>query len=225
MANKNRIPQPIPSIADTVIWPPLPLTAEQLAEKWQPGAILHCNNSNTFSRLIIKSLTQWQRRLVRRAGIPWKGVRAYASHDAICCYMAGYMGFGEMLARSGGTWTSLEQYQRKIASGESICWLLWPSEAKPVDGTRAGNNWYLYGACSPYDYLAFFRLFIKALFFEVSDKAAGWKWAHWCTESVKDCWLHAGFNIYDTKNPTPLTTDHRCGFNWSATHKINLEVL
>jgi len=215
-----------PLALDTEIWPPLPLSADELQDKWRAGAILHVAGTNTLSRYIIECLTKWQKRTMWENGLNDDSVKCYGSHDAICVMKNRQKGVGEMSAKYGkGIWLPLEDYMKQINDKKVKCWLLYPVGANEQQGKAAAWNWFQYGFNQPYDYLAFVRLFIKSVLMDISDKAAGWEWAYWCTESVAKCWDATGVIVYGKQNPTPLTTEHRCGFNWSPKHEITLEVL
>lgn len=206
--------------------PPPPLCSGDLEVKWKEGAILHCATETTGGKYIRKCLTKWQKRILKDAGLDESSAKAFASHDAICTYKDYEKGIGEMSAKYGrGVWTPLEDYKNKIIHGEATCWYLWPIGATDRQGWQVANDWWSNGKGKPYDYAAFIRLFIKSTFMDVFDSAAGWKWADWCTENVADLWSKTGKDPYQTTNPTPLTSDHRAGWNWSKTGLITLEAL
>jgi len=67
---------------------------------------------------------------------------------------------------------------------------------------------------SHYDYLAYGRLILKRIFGDVWKRAAGWRWAWWCTEGTRDMWIKPKqitreIDPWKKSNPTPLTTEHR----------------
>jgi len=209
---------------------PIPLCSGEVDTKWQEGAILHCRGNKT----IRKCLTKWQRRLLEENDLPCKTSQAYGTHDAVCCYKDGHKGFGEMsIDARQGIWTPIEEYQADIIHGKVILWYLWPIGATARHGKEAAAAWsQLEG--KPYDFSALPRLYIKCVFMDwqdwpwpfsiVGDWQAGKKFAWYCTESVKESWEPI-FPIYHKTNPTPLTTEHRAGWNWSKGGLITLRAL
>jgi hypothetical protein len=62
----------------------------------------------------------------------------------------------------------------------------------------------------PYDFGAYPRLFAKAILGDLCQRAAGWEWAWYCTESCRDAWRNgAGVDPWQKNNPTPRTTEKR----------------
>lgn len=210
--------------------PPPPLSSGDIFTHWKEGAILH----SLGCKVIEHGLVRWQRRLQKEAGLPYKRVKVFGTHDAICVYKCGVKGFGEMLASARrGVWTPVTEYQRKIVYGEAVCRYLWPIGATEEQGTLAAARWSKHEG-KMYDFPAFFRLLVKAYALDLQDWPwpfswlgkwqAGSRWMWYCTESVNDCWKDL-VDVYGKTNPTPLTTEHRAGWNYSRSGRITLKTL
>jgi hypothetical protein len=79
-----------------------------------------------------------------------------------------------------------------------------------VSGMLAAYWWLQNVKGKKYDFAAYPRLFLKSIFGDICQAAAGWEWAWYCTESCRDAWRNgAGIDPYQKNNPTPRTTEKR----------------
>lgn len=190
-----------------------PLDSDTFLRLAQPGMIIHsCRPSGTGSRLILWALNQWETRLCREYGLPKARVRG--SHDAMVILhpVLKRLVVGESLAGHGAVLTPIEDYVAAIRTGVVEAWLFEVDGATADDGIKAGNAFCNYVLDTPYDYMAYPRLLCKAILGDRWPKVAGWEWAHWCTEGLAAAWGRAGFDPWQTINPTPLTTEHVAGW-------------
>jgi hypothetical protein len=100
--------------------------------------------------------------------------------------------------------------------------------ANKEDHAKAAAWWMAHVQNSPYDWMAFPRLLLKAIFGDWFPKAAGKEWANWCTEGWANAWKHgAGIDVWGKTNPTPGTTDKRleAGRFEDVTREMFVEVL
>lgn len=159
-----------------------------------PGDILHTCCKGAYSAAI--------RRVIGSKG----------SHDALFVYHLGQWWVGEIIV-GGGRLTPLEKYSKLMAAGKCTTAVLRMPDAQPED-RLAAQKWFIKNILgAPYDMLAIARLGIKYLFGNWSKRAAGWEWAWYCTESVRDAWskpsLSKNFDVWVKNNPTPRTTEKR----------------
>lgn len=84
------------------------------------------------------------------------------------------------------------------------------SSVDDIHGMLAAYWWLQNVNGKPYDFGAYPRLFTKAILGDICQRAAGWEWAWYCTESCRDAWRNgAGIDPYTKNNPTPRTTEKR----------------
>lgn len=162
----------------------------------RPGLVLNMSSRSWYGRLIRLVLA---RSWAERAKCP--------NHDALVVEWEGKLWVGDTqppVARL----TSLESYERDLASGKIYRLRVLAVAGACQAEERAASRWWLDNARNrPYDYMAFPRLLWKALVGDWWKRAAGWEWAHWCTEGVADAWRKgAKRDPWMKLNPTPLTT-------------------
>jgi len=107
--------------------------------------------------------------------------------------------------------TPFIEYERKLAAGEIRNLQLF--EVHEIDRPRQALAalWWVENVLGhKYDWPAFFRLSLKAVFGDWFPQAAGCSWKWWCTEGIKDAFAkRACWNFYANENPTPYTTIKR----------------
>ena len=150
-------------------------------------------------------------------GWTWKLIRhvlgSWGDHNAPILERYGELVIGD--AKPGGAeTTTLEKYQDEIDKGEievrvyDIPFVSFPER-------HWASAWWLNNVDgSPYDYMAFPRLILKALFGDWIPAAAGWEWAWWCTESCRDMYIEPRqitreIDPLGNENPTPRTVENR----------------
>jgi len=133
----------------------------------------------------------------------------WADHDAPLLMKGGKMYVGD--ARPGGAvLTPLGEYERMVLSGDIEVRVCRVPGLTTYDRLNANAWWQENVLHSRYDYLAYPRLFLKAIFGDVFKRAAGWEWAWYCTEGCKDMFYNTmGKSPWGTNNPTPGTTGKR----------------
>lgn len=154
-----------------------------------PGDILHVRGNSLFpSKAIRHMLGSW------------------GNHDAIVVSFNGRLRIGET-APPWSRLLELDDYNRDIESGKIQVRVYRVPSATDVDRFRAGEWWIDHVQGRFYDFMAYPRLIAKCLIGDLWKKAAGWKWANWCTEGVFLAWACRGVTIWPTNNPTPLHTE------------------
>lgn len=132
------------------------------------------------------------------------------THNGIIVEYDGQLWVGESVAPKSKR-TPLAEYERQLSAGEIRNLQLF--EVCEISRIRQGMaaKWWTNNVLNEaYDWPAFFRLSLKAIFGDWFSHAAGLQWAHWCTEGVKDAYaIGAAYNFYENENPTPYTTIKR----------------
>ena len=132
------------------------------------------------------------------------------SHDWIIVEHDEQLWIGESVSPKSKR-TPLVEYEKMLADGEIRNLQLF--EVRGISRTRqemAARWWTDNVLNEAYDWPAFFRLALKAVFGDILPWAAGCKWKHWCTEGIKDAYaIGAEYDFYKNENPTPLTTIKR----------------
>jgi len=107
--------------------------------------------------------------------------------------------------------TPLSEYESDIASGKR--WnlqLFVPRDCGRTDQARAAAYWTANIRNRPYDWPAFGRLTLKAIFGDWFKCAAGLEWANWCSEGVGEAYRKgAKYDVFENNNPTPVTVIKR----------------
>jgi hypothetical protein len=132
------------------------------------------------------------------------------SHSWIIVEHDGQLWIGESVNPKSKR-TPLTEYERRLAAGEIRNLQLF--EVLNISRMRQGMaaDWWTDNILNEaYDWPAYFRLTLKAIFGDIFPWAAGLTWAAWCTEGVKDAYAKgACYDVYENENPTPLTTIKR----------------
>jgi hypothetical protein len=109
--------------------------------------------------------------------------------------------------------TELNEYEADIAAGQR--WNLQifrPVKCDAYQQERAAAWWVANRRGRLYDWPAFPRLALKAVFGDIFPCAAGLEWSDWCTESVMLAYRDgAKCDNFHNANPTPLTVIKRWG--------------
>jgi hypothetical protein len=178
----------------------------------QSGMILHVRSYTTFGRLIRKALN-----------VKKPSPRCWGNHDGIIIESNGqfYSGDSEPFVAK---LTPISHYERNINLGKCECKIYRLKDtSRPALGQQAATYWIDNVCSTPYDFIAFIRLFIKATVGDLSnskygflrrlgEKSAGLTWANWCTEGVAESFDKVtGGMIYGKTNPTPYITEKRVG--------------
>ena len=157
----------------------------------QSGDILHVRNAHFIGRAI------------RRA------IGSLGNHNAIFVRPENTLCIGE------STWprsrcTDLSDYDARIATGATQAIVLRPTGATLAQGSLAAAWWLRNAQGRPYDLGAYPRLLLKSVLGDICQRAAGWQWAWYCTESCRDAWLNGpAIDPWQKTNPTPRTTEKR----------------
>jgi len=177
------------------------------------GQLVHRRSHTKVGSFLRWGMNKWIKRICKELKCPVEEV--WGNHDGIITQrrIDNRWGVGEA-TKSGSVVTLLEEYERDMNDGTCEVRIF-----EPVDGlgngvgANASMNWHLEVKGTPYDYMAYFRLMIKSLFFDVWSKAAGWEWANWCTEGMDRSFRPnpPGIDLYQTRNPTPLTSEQVAG--------------
>jgi len=158
------------------------------------GMILHGRSYGFFGKIIRKCLP-----------------KAWGNHDGIFIFKHDRWWVGEsapLIARL----TPIESYESWVDAGEYEVKIYDVVGANTDDRKKAVDYWLTHVNGTFYDFLAFPRLFFKSVFGDLWKKAAGWEWAHWCTEGVCFAWESgASMLVWNKSNPTPYTTEKRVG--------------
>ena len=157
----------------------------------QSGDILAVRNDHFIGRAIRRAIGSW------------------GNHDAILVRPEG------LLCAGDATWprskcTDLADYDTRINSGDTQVIVLRPAGASPLNGSLAAAWWLRNAQGRPYDLGAYPRLLLKSIFGDICQRAAGWEWAWYCTESCRDAWRNGpSIDPWAKTNPTPRTTEKR----------------
>lgn len=170
---------------------PATLTAAAAANLIQSGDIVHSFTDLWFPRRIKQALGSW------------------GSHDAIIVRPENELCIGESI-HPRATCTPLAEYDAKIARGLTQAIVLRPTGSTPAQGSLAAAWWLQNVLGKPYDWASFPRLMLKCLVGDRCQWPAGWEWAWYCTEGVRDAWRNGpGLDPWQKNNPTPRTTEKR----------------
>jgi hypothetical protein len=221
------LPLPLALAIAATTPPPRALAANEFLHLLRPGLIVHVRTYTPMGSLIRWALTKWIRRIARAQNIPNPDrLEVWASHDGLIVrnLITGALAIGEAEMVGGAQITSAEKYAARIRSGKCSVRLFEVVGVSPLQAAQASAQWYTGEQGHAYNWLGFPRLLVKALLFDLSDsswkwlrrlgdKAAGWKWADWCTQGVADSWRAdpPALDPWQTANPTPLTTEQVAG--------------
>jgi len=163
-----------------------------------PGAVLVVRTYGWWGRTIRRALT------VRPVpGLP----DLWGNHTAI--YIRDEQGVGDSEPLRANV-HSLDWYESRMANLTLECRVHIPIGWSPERGIRASDYWMREIHGTYYDFWAFPRLLRKALLGQHHCSEAGKTWARWCTEGVGESYLRgAGLDIYQKRDPTPLTHEKR----------------
>jgi hypothetical protein len=169
------------------------LPAAAAADIIRPGDILHVRTHTPLSWAIRRSVHSW------------------GTHDALVVRDNGDLCIGDAAPMKCHC-TPLADYQRRFEAGKVqffVCRPILP-DTDDIHGMMASYWWLQNVKGTPYDFGAYPRLFAKAILGDICQRAAGWEWAWYCTESCRDAWRSgAGVDPYQKNNPTPRTTEKR----------------
>lgn len=203
-----------------------------LVKELQVGRILSVQSYGATAKKVRSSLTTYIQRYARLSGDPeWQKWQVWSSHQGLIVRdsITGQWGIAESTPERGAAITPWADYERDIRSGKCKVRLYEVLGASSTAGAQAQANWIAKVKGTVYDYLAYIRLTIKTLFIDLSDisptnwftswlksigdRAAGWKWANWCTEGVGKSYVidPPAIDIYQTLNPTPATHEQVAG--------------
>lgn len=168
----------------------------------RPGLILNMCQRTLFGWLVRLALGRAYGRLT---GDPYP-FRNCPSHSAMIVEYQGRLFVAEArfpFARL----TPLSVYENNLTTGKTYNLKIFEVVgATPDDERAACQYWFKDAFGTPYDQIAMFRLALKALFGDWMPAAAGWTWAHWCTEANMEAWRDGAMrDPYRNNNPTPLT--------------------
>jgi len=171
------------------------------------GMVLHARTQTTFGKLIRKCLP-----------------KAWGNHDGIFIYMYDQWWVGESVPMDARL-TPIETYESWVTAGECEVRVYDIVSASPLDRELAVEYWVTHILGTLYDFLAFPRLILKAIFGSISNKEVGWEWAHWCTEGDAFAWdKGTKLTVWGKANPTPYTTEKRLGSTLRDVSSITMEV-
>lgn len=194
---------------------PTPIDGRRFLELLAPGRVIHVRSGTRFGRLIRSALTRWERRLCQERGLPDPGP-VWGNHDALGVQdpETGALGVGESAPRKGARMTSAFRYAEDIDAGRLQVVVLEPIDSTPRQRQEANDAWWNYEKGKPYNYLAFPRLLFKSLVGDFFPSVAGWEWADWCTQAAANSYrgVPPGLDLFQTANPTPLTTEQVAGW-------------
>jgi len=176
-------------------------------QRLRPGLIFSVTGANLTSMLISKVLSKGFDKLGPEAK---KIVPVCPCHDGLTVEVNDIMYIGESKPYKARL-TPLDTYEADFESGAAFNPRIFEVVGATEEEERKAVDYWLNDVDGTwYDFLAFPRLFIKAVLIDKFDYPAGWEWAHWCTEGVAEAFENAlGRNIYGKTNPTPLTTIKR----------------
>lgn len=170
---------------------PVSLTAAAAAGILQSGDIVHSTTDAWFSRAIRRALGSW------------------GSHDAILVRPEQDLCIGESV-HPKACCTPFADYDSAIASGRTQVVVFRVTHATPAQASLAAAWWLRNILEKPYDWGSFPRLLLKSAVGDLCQWPAGWEWAWYCTEGVRDAWRNGpNFDPWNKNNPTPRTTEKR----------------
>ena len=167
-------------------------------ETLRPGLLLHVRSKGFWGIAIRKVLGSW------------------GNHDSIAVMRQdGSPAIGDVEPHRAHL-TTIEKYNERIIKGEYTVKVLEAIGATVGDERLAAIWWMENIKGRSYDYWAFPRLLLKAIFGDWIPAAAGFEWAEWCTEGNYHAYLEgAGIDLYGKKSPTPMTTEKRTGITFA----------
>ncbi|MFC1453841.1 hypothetical protein ACFLQL_01540 [Verrucomicrobiota bacterium] len=176
-------------------------------QRLRPGLIFSVNGNKPFSKLVSSVLSSAFNNLPDRVN---DIVPTCPCHDAMIIKLAGKFYVGESRPLKARL-TPLAQYEEEFEGDISVNPRLFAVKvATEIEERKAAEYWLKYVNDTYYDFMAFPKLYLKQRLMYNFHKAAGWEWAHWCTEGVAKAYQDAlGFDVYLKTNPTPLTTIKR----------------
>lgn len=144
---------------------------------------------------------------------------SWGNHDAEVVLDDGVVKIGSSEPPCSRLYT-LSEYADKLYSVGADVKVFVPDHYYLNDGLVAGAWWVNHVNNRFYDFMAYPRLFIKALTkdifvrkfkWEWAKQPAGWEWANWCTEGWADSWKKSSVHrdVLGNDNPTPLTVEKR----------------
>ena len=191
-------------------------------EKLTPALWLHFRGTSKIARLIQWAQAKWYKRHCRRNGLEYRA--PWGNHDGLLCRYPGSLNWfcGEAL-QQGSVITPIEEIERQINAREIECRVYQVIGMTDGAGMRVCDNWRRYVSGTPYDWAAYPRLIIKTLVMDweqwpwpfscIGRKAAGWKWANWCTEGVAAAYSKwpPHISIINNSNPIPMHVEQVAG--------------
>lgn len=193
-------------------------------DRLEPGMWIHVRSNWWLGRGIRFALNKWERRVCRKLHIA--PVEVWGNHDGIIItpeimpivpehkkrHIADEIGYGIGEALSeGSVVTSLERYERDLASGhlEVRVFQLYPADRRSM--REAVVNWARDVEGHGYDYRAYIRL-ISLAFFGI-DVPIECRDRFYCTEGIAKAFSIAppGMNVLQDKTPTPLHVEQVSG--------------
>jgi len=165
-----------------------------------PGVIVSVSTSTIFGKLIRAALGRSYHELTgdSRENCP--------THNGIIVEHDGQLFVGDSVSPKSKR-TPLYEYEKELADGKIHNLQLF--EVLNISRMRQGMaaDWWTDNVLNEaYDWPAFIRLTLKAIFGDWFKWAAGLTWAHWCTEGIKDAFAKgACYDVIENENPTPFT--------------------
>jgi hypothetical protein len=187
--------------------------------KLREGDIVHGRGQSTFSKLIRRLLGSW------------------GSHDAgiVRDLLSRELMIGESVSPFAKL-TSLSEYEKRVNEGTYEVRVYRVKVSTVADGKRAAACWIVDVLNTPYNWLGIVELLrgilfrgkilLKLCLRKASVKAAGWKWAHWCTQGWGEAWKRGTpLDPWHKTNPTPYTTEKRVeeGVMEDITNQVMIE--
>jgi len=168
-----------------------------------PGATIHCN----CRKSVLGQLGKWV-------------LKSWGTHDAMVLHVPGIGTVVGNVAPLFARYVSIAEFEKILEEVDAEVRVLIPTGYRQEDGMKASLSWIRDVQGRMYDFMAYPRLFIKGITKNIfvekfhwkwAEKPAGWTWAFWCTEGNAQAWNSKPLfhDIWKSKNPTPLTTEHR----------------
>lgn len=174
------------------------------------GTMLRLSEIRQGDLVRVRSVHTFYGRSIRRA------VGSWANHDAMICRWNGHWYVGDAIYPRAQL-TPLGELLRDVVEGRAEVRFARPWDATIEQGERAAC-WWIKNVCgSWYDVWAILRLLPKALIGDLFPWPAGWEFAWYCTEGVRQAWVEAtkgehlprGYDYWGKANATPRTTEKR----------------
>jgi len=175
------------------------------------GMWIHVRSNWWLGRGIRFALNKWEARTCKQLGVP--AVPVWGNHDGIVIgpnvpHIGPDWGIGEALAE-GSVITSLEQYEKDMASGHLEVRVFVPLPRTPEENPRevmwkAACNWEMDVEDRKYDYWAYIGLICQAfLGWHISTDERG---HFWCTEGADDAYILCppDYDLLQDDTPTPM---------------------